>query len=260
MKRIALIVALLMPVASFAQSNDFGVRASVGADYKIQKGLHLSVDEEIRVYDGLDRLQTTLGLSYKPWKFLKIGTAYSLINPYKKSLSEFAASRHRLNLYAAGYYTIGDFTFSLKETAVYTHRTGSFNKYQATPDAFALKSRIGAKYKGAGIFRPGLSFEMRTQLNGPWGESFGNQETNKEGRSYYQYRHDGYSHVYNDRYRLSATGDIRLSAHHTLTPYLMVDFCGEYEIDTNNSGDRIFSSGYADYSRVTVGINYVFSF
>lgn len=263
MKKLALIIALLLPVAVYAQDNETGARASVGINYKIQKGLHLTLEEELRIGDGLDnidRLQTTIGLTYKPVKFIKLGAGYSLINPYKQSWGKFNYPRHRFFFSAAGYLSAGDFQFSLKETIMLTHRTGDFNEYQVNGDAFALKSKIGVKYKASKTFKPGFAFEMRTQLNGPWGYTYGSQATNASGNTYYPYKHTGYSHAYNDRYRFSLTGDIKLSANHTLTPYLLYDIYSEYELDTNSSGERLFSAAYADYNKFTFGISYVFSF
>ena len=84
MKKLLLLTALLLPMA--AQAQIIGGRASVGVDYKIAKGLHITAEEEIRSADSfssLGSLRTTLGLTYKPAKFLKVGVGYTLINPWK---------------------------------------------------------------------------------------------------------------------------------------------------------------------------------
>ena len=86
MKKIAIILALMLPAAAFGQSFSTGARASVGVDYKIKKGLHIEAREEMRMADnfaGLSSLRTTLGVTYKPLDFLKVGVGYTLINPYK---------------------------------------------------------------------------------------------------------------------------------------------------------------------------------
>ena len=80
MKKIAFALALLLPMAAAAQTDFEGVRLSVGADWKITKGLHLNVEEEARIggaFQSLNRLQTTVGMEYKPLSFLKVGVGVS---------------------------------------------------------------------------------------------------------------------------------------------------------------------------------------
>ena len=100
MKRLALTLALLLPMAAAAQTQfGGGARFSVGGEFKIRKGLHLSVEEEMRisgVFQSLNRMQTTVGLDYKPVKFLKLGAGYILINPYDSDQRSFKSPRHRL--------------------------------------------------------------------------------------------------------------------------------------------------------------------
>ena len=264
MRKLALSLALLLPLAAAAQ-NEYGggARLSVAGDYKIRKGLHVNVEEEIRiggVFQSLNRLQTTVGLDYKPAKFLKLGAGYILINPYDGVNRSFKAPRHRIDVDATGQVTWNNFSFSLKERVQFTHRTGTFNVYQNTPDAFALKSRIGVEYKGWSIFEPGIFLEMRTQLNAPWGETSGDRQYKSDGTPYYNYTPTGYSHVYNDRYRLIFRTDIKLSKHHVLQPYVLVDFYSPYEIDTNAEGTRLFSASYVNQTNLNVGVSYTFKF
>ncbi|MBO4625495.1 MAG: DUF2490 domain-containing protein [Bacteroidales bacterium] len=264
MKKLVLTLALLVPLAAAAQTEfGGGTRFSVAADYKIRKGLHVNVEEEVRVggvFQSLDRLQTTVGVEYKPFKYMKLGVGYTLINPYDGTERTFKPARHRAFLDVSGHYTWNNFSFSLKERVQYTHRTGTFNVYQNTPDAFAIKSRIGVEYKGWTYFEPGVFFEVRTQLNGPWGETSGSIKAKDDGTTYYAYTPTGYSHVYNDRYRLIFRTDILLSDHHVLKPYALIDFYSPYVIDTNREGTRLFGASYQDQMNVTVGISYTFKF
>ena len=276
MRKLALTLALLLPLAAAAQSEyGGGSRYSVAAEYKIRKGLHVSVEEEVRVggvFQSLNRLQTTVGVDYKPVKFLKLGAGYILINPYDGANRSFKAPRHRLYLDATGHVTWNNFSFSLKERAQFTHRTGTFNVYQNTPNAFAIKSRIGVEYKGWAYFEPGIFLEIRTQLNAPWGDVLDDngqliyqdyekyRKIKDDGTTYYNYKPTGYSHVYNDRYRVIFRTDIKLSDHHVLQPYALVDFYSPYEIDTNAEGTRLFTASYVDQRNVNVGISYTFKF
>lgn len=264
MKKLVLTLALLLPLAAAAQTKVGGsVRASVAVDYKIVKGLHVNVQEEVRaggVFQSLDRLQTTVGVEYKPVKFLKLGVGYILINPYDAVQRSFKPLRHRAFVDVGAHFKLGGFSFSIRERGQYTHRTGTFNVYQNTPDAFSLKSRAGIEYKGWRTFEPGLFFELRTQLNAPWGVTNGSIQIKDDGTTYYNFTPTGYTHIYNDRYRFIFRTDIKLGQHHVLKPYALVDFYSPYEIDTNAEGTRLFSAAYVDQFNVTVGLDYTFKF
>jgi hypothetical protein len=264
MKKIALTLTLLLPLAAAAQTEvGGGVRMSAAAEYKIMKGLHVNVEEEVRfggVFQSLNRLQTTVGVEYKPFKFMKLGLGYSLINSYDAIESTFKSPRHRVFVDAGGHYTVNHFSFSIRERVQYTHRSGTFNVYQNTPDAFALKSRLGVEYQGWAYFEPGVFLEMRTQLNAPWGQTSGSMQTKDDGTTYYAYTPTGYSHVYNDRYRLIFRTNIKVTPNHILRPYAFVDFYTPYEIDTNAEGTRLFKASYVNYLNVNVGISYTFKF
>ena len=240
MKKIAIILAMMLPAAAFGQSFSTGARASVCV-------------------------------------FLKVGVGYTLINPYKinKELDNdalytgFWAPQHRLTADVTGTLKAGKFSFSLRERLQFTHNTyDALNEYQSTRNALALKSRIGVKYKGKYV-DPSLSFEVRAALNDPWGTVSGNaQTTNDTKREYYTYTHTGYTHAYINRLRLNLGADILLSKSHTLTPYVLFDYCMDYEIDTNGAdkwaekGVRIFtdSTGWVYSTALILGLKYTFSF
>lgn len=276
MKKLALsVLALLAGIMAHAQSASFAGRASVEADYKIVKGLHLSVGEEIRSNDNfsaLGSLRTTVGLSYKPIKYLKVGVGYTLINPWKNGkeieLADestakyygFWAPKHRFFADVTGIVRWGDVQFSLRERVQMDHNADSdMNIYQDPRNKVALRSRLGVKYKGWKVVEPYANFEIRTQLNGAWG-SYGNQNTKKDGTTYYDYTPTGYTHVYNDRYRGELGVELNLGKRHTLNPYLLLDYLSEYEIDTNKKGTRLFSAAYSNLFRVSLGVGYTFNF
>ena len=270
MKRMFLVMALLLPMA--AQAQTFAGRASVEADYKIAKGFHVTAGEEVRTADSfssLGSLRTTLGLTYKPVKFLKLGVGYTLINPFKvdKELDDgtlysgFWAPKHRFFADIRGSVDLGYFQFSLKERLQLTHNgDADMNVYQNPRNALALKSRLGVKYKGWRAVQPYAQFEVRTALNDPWGYTSGSQQTKKDGTTYFAYTPTGYTHVYNNRYRGIFRTDIKLSKQHILRPYAYIDYLTDYVIDTNSEGSRLFSAEYDDHFRISVGISYTFKF
>ncbi len=281
MKKLVLALALLLPGAAFGQTFYTGARASVGVDYKIKKGLHVEAREELRTaenFTGIESLRTTIGVSYKPLSFLKVGVGYTLINPYKigKELDTdvyytgFWAPKHRLFADVTGTLKAGKFNFSLRERLQFTHNAyDALNVYQSTRNALALKSRIAVKYKGWRTVEPSLSFEVRAALNDPWGYASGSAKTtNETNREYYDYTHTGYTHAYINRLRLNLGTDINLSKYHTLNPYVLFDYNMDYEIDTNGAdkwatkGVRVFSDGTGWFYSMglLVGLKYTFSF
>ena len=83
MRKILLTLSLLLPAAAFAQTTyddglSFGARATVEADAKLAKGLHLTAHEQIRYYgdsEDIMRFHTGIGLEYKVLPFLKVGAS-----------------------------------------------------------------------------------------------------------------------------------------------------------------------------------------
>ena len=278
MKKTLLALALaLVPAFAFAQSASFAGRASAEADYKIVKGLHLSVGEEVRSNDNfsaLGSLRTTVGLSYKPVKFLKVGVGYTLINPWKNGKSieladestvqyyGFWAPKHRFFADVTGIVRFGDVQLSLRERVQMDHNGDSdMNIYQDPRNKVALRSRLGVKYKGWSVAEPYANFEIRTQLNGAWGSTSGATQTKKDGvTTYLAYTPAGYTHVYNDRYRGEIGVDLNFGKHHTLNPYVLLDYLSEYEIDTNKKGTKLYSAAYTNLFRVSLGVGYTFKF
>lgn len=266
-----MLAAFLLPLTAFAQQ--FGARTSVEADFKLRKGLHLGVEEELRLgagNPGIDNFRSTVGVSWKASKYFKLGAGYTLINPYKYDVG-FRNPRHRFYAEATGHVRLGDFQLSLKEKFQLTNRTeDSLNVYQTPRNALALKSRAGVKYKGLkdiGL-EPFGYFEIRTVLNGPWGETTGTIKQTDSERYYYNYVHTGYTHVYNNRYRVNLGTDYSISKNHTLTANVLLDFCSDYEIDTNGpskweeKGVRLYTetTGWNDYFCPSLCFGYKYSF
>ena len=263
MKRLFLILALLTPAGAFAQTaTEWGARASVEANYKISKGVHVYAEEELRTEaTSLASMRTTLGFTYKPFKALKLGVGYTLINTRDVSTATFKEPRHRVFADITGSFHLGYFQFSLKERFQYTRRTGDFNVYQSTPNALALKSKFTIKYKGFDVAEPYVSFELRTALNDPWGTTSGEAQWNKSGtKTYYNYTPSGYTHVYNNRYRGEVGVTLNFSRAHALKPYVLIDYNDKYELDTNAEGTKLFSAGYVHSLMLSPGLSYVFSF
>ena len=139
MKRKAfyLLALMMMPLSSLAQSDDFGVWTSIGAEKKISKKLSVGMEAELRTRDDvstLDRWSVGVDAQYKLTKWLKVSAGYSFLDDnnekitYKETngmpnkLAEYWGVRHRFNVSLTGSYKFGDWQVSLRERWQYTYR------------------------------------------------------------------------------------------------------------------------------------------
>lgn len=246
----------LLPLAAAAQTEEsldpeVGGRVSVSLDKKIIRGLHVSLEEEVRFdnnFGSFDRFHTTLGATYKVLPYLKVGLGYSLINGYSSSEGAFKSARHRFFFDVTGSYRFGDWQVSLRERVQMTHRTGSFNEYQNTANAWALKSRVKVAYKGLRRWEPYASFEIRNTLNAPTVSAVYNQSTDTWG--YYNgstfntkgeagWFLDGFNNMYINRLRGTLGVDYRIDKRSTLEVCLMADYSIDKEVDANAEGTKL---------------------
>lgn len=235
---------------------DFGARLSASAEKKIAKGLHVSVDGEVRMSDNfgnLGRYQAGTGISYKINKVFKVGAGYLFIE--KKNSSSEWKPRHRF--YADGTATLrsGDWRFSVKERLQLTHRDVS-NTYQTTPNSLELKSRFKASYKGHPTLTPYGYLEFRNVFNDPsctatWSTT---------SLAYSDYSFGGYNDAYINRVRGSLGTEWKISKQHSFDFFLLADYCYEKDIDTNAKGTKLKSLTYDQAFNVGLGIGYQYSF
>lgn len=246
---------------------EFGGRLSVSVDKKLARGLHVSLEEEIRMdnnFGSFDRFHTTLGLSYKVNDYLKLGVGYAMINPYSSSNSAFKGSRHRLMLDATGSLRFGDWRLSLRERFQATYRSGDMNEYQNPRTALTLKSRLKLSYKGLRRIEPYAYVELRNTLNAPV-ISASYDGTNYLTNALSQYGDagwfiDSWTGVYVNRVRGSVGFDYRLSKASSIDVSLMADRIMDKVVDANAEGTKLKS-----YTRETgfvgwINIGYSYSF
>lgn len=246
---------------------EFGGRLSVSVDKKLARGLHVSLEEEIRMdnnFSSFDRFHTTLALSYKVNDYLKLGVGYAMINPYSSSNSAFKSCRHRLMLDATGSLRFGDWRLSLRERFQATYRSGNMNEYQNPRTALTLKSRLKLSYKGLRRLEPYAYIELRNTLNAPV-ISASYDGTNYLTSALSQYGEagwfiDSWSGVYVNRVRGSVGFDYRLSKASSIDVSLMADRIMDKVVDANAEGTKLKS-----YTRETgfvgwINIGYSYSF
>ena len=208
-----------------------GMRLSASVDKKLAKGVHLKLEEEIRLdnnFTSFDRLHTTLGLTYKLNDYLKLGVGYAMINPYSNSNSAFKSSRHRLMLDATGSLHYGDWHLSLKERFQATYHSGDMNEYQYPRTALTLKSRLKIAYKGLRRLEPYAYVELRNILNAPDikanydGTNYLTDDLSEQGNTGWFI--DSWTGAYINRVRGSIGFDYRIDKRNSISVALMADY------------------------------------
>lgn len=258
-KRLILSLLFLVPFAAAAQqtANELesvvGGRVSVGADWKIAKGLHLGAETELRTADsfsGIRRVQAGVSLSYKISPWLKASAGYLLIENSKDG--EWVP-RHRVYADLTSTLNAGDWRFALRERVLLTHRDDG-NFYQVTPNLFQLKTRLKISYRGFRRVTPYGILEARTVLNDPACSATWN------GTAYSDYTFKGYTDTYFNRYRGGLGLEWKLDKKNSIDFYGLLDYCYDKNIDTNVKGTRLKSLTYDQTLRGIIGVGYTFSF
>ena len=268
--QLLLPLLLLFPVESFAQTSldnedDFMTRVSVGMDKKIVKGFHFTAEEEFRFEDAstaIDQFRTSLGLSYKINDHLKAGAKYILINPHGKH--GFKEPRHRFSGELTGSWKAGLWNLSVKERLQMTHRTGEFNIYQNATNAWVLKSRIGARYKGLDGVTPYSFFEVRNTLNAPTVKAVYNEAKDSyystDGSTEAGWFINGWNGMYINRLRLGIGMEYKLSRRHGIDLFLLSDYYTDKSIDASKDGTELQSYTIQNGLNFTLGLAYTISF
>ena len=269
---LAVLIATATPALLCAQTDvdldpEFGGRLSVGIDKKLTRGLHLTLDEEIRFHENfssLNRLQTSLGLRYKVNNYLRLGIGYTMINPYSSTNTQFKNTRHRVTLDATGSYTFGAWRLSLRERGQTTFRTGDFNRYQTPQPLIELKSRLKLNYKGFQRWQPYAYAELRHSLNAPVinayysNGSYLTENYDEEGNAGWFI--SGWNGTYLNRIRFSLGTTYRLSKASELDFYLLADRISEKSVDANAEGTKLKSNtrekGFVGWA----GVSYTYKF
>ncbi|MEA5004929.1 MAG: DUF2490 domain-containing protein [Rikenellaceae bacterium] len=165
---LILLLTTLLPLAMSAQ-DDIGLWLNGDISFKIMPKLQLELAESFRLRESLgeiDRSETSLELSYKLSKFLKVGGVYDFIY-YNHSTKDWE-SRHRYKLYVTGDVSLNRFNISIREMFQSTFRVGVEETSTRANPKMILRSRIMAEYdiKGSKLV-PYISAEYYNTLNDP---------------------------------------------------------------------------------------------
>ena len=269
---VALPGKVLLAQTDVILDSEFGGRLSFSADKKLARGLHLSLEEEIRMdgnFGSFDRFHTTVALSYKINDYLKTGLGYAMINNYDNDNSAFKSVRHRLMADVTGSATFGNWRLSIRERFQATYRSGDMNEYQSPRTSLMLKSRLKVQYKGFRRIEPYSYVELRHILNAPvinavyntatdtWGYHSDGTFNNKGDEGWFLV---GFTGGYMNRLRGSVGFDYRLTRRSSIDVALMADYCITKEVDANAEGTKLKS-----YTRETgfvgwITAAYIYSF
>lgn len=239
----------------------FGTRYSVGLDKKIIKGLHVELEEEARLVDGvstLDKLYTTAAVSYKVCPYLKVGAGYSAISARRMNEDVMTWDwRHRGFADITGMIKEGGWKFSLRERFQATYRTREVSVWEKPQTALALKSRFKASYmfKRSGL-EPYASIEHRLMLNGAKWDELSTDEANFRKSEYI-----GLKDVYTNRLRSQFGLKWEISKKNAVEIYGLYDNITSKNIDSKKSKPQLKLPVTTEHSNfAAIGIGYTFSF
>lgn len=147
-------------------SNDFRMRFELSAQWKPVKNLSLTLSEELRLKNNVsdvDRLYTTLDVSYKVYKYIQVGASYSFHALYKGDNAwQF---RHRGRLHVTGSYKVNNWGLSLRAMPEVTYTNKEANAMEEINPEWLFRTRFKVDYSFIDKpVKPYLSVEMFNPL------------------------------------------------------------------------------------------------
>ena len=172
-KLILIFSLCLACVSAFAGDDDFCIWTSFDVRTKVVGKLDAVGELEFRTQDGfgdVERLAGTLGLSYKPFSYLKADLGYSYIHRHVLSettqkgniVDDYWSPRHRIFVSLTGSYKWNRLKFSLRERYQFTQRTAtSAAKYDGDDGSRKDDEEILAKSKNVLRSRLQIEWDIR---------------------------------------------------------------------------------------------------
>ena len=222
--------------------SDVQLRVGAGLEVPIGRKWEFAWNEQMRLHNNLanfDKIVSSVGFGYKPWKFLKLEAQYGFVNERTSKTDNDTGFktidwqiRHRLNLDVTGSVRLGAVKLSLRERVRVQFRGDSVNKYEHPNPEITLRSRLkGAVDLRNGRWEPYAFAEVYTTLNAP--------------AAVVNYLNSPLKYSnYINRVRLGLGTEMKLSNSSKLDFYYMVHFNRSYEArykgiskDPTNDGD-----------------------
>ena len=248
---LAALAAVMLCVTAQAQDqvslvetseSDVQLRLGAGLEVPIGRKWEFTWNEQARLHNNLanfDKIISSVGFGYKPWKFLKLEAQYGFVNERTSKTDNDTGFktidwqiRHRLNFDVTGSVRLGAVKLSLRERVRVQFRADSVNKYEHPNPEITLRSRLkGAVDLRNGRWEPYAFAEVYTTLNAP--------------AAVVNYLNSPLKYSnYINRVRLGLGTEMKLSNSSKLDFYYMVHFNRSYEArykgiskDPMNDGD-----------------------
>ena len=248
---LAALAAVMLCVTAQAQDqvslvetseSDVQLRLGAGLEVPIGRKWEFAWSEQARLHNNLanfDKIISSVGFGYKPWKFLKLEAQYGFVNERTSKTDNDTGFktidwqiRHRLNFDVTGSVRLGAVKLSLRERVRVQFRGDSVNKYEHPNPEITLRSRLkGAVDLRNGRWEPYAFAEVYTTLNAP--------------AAVVNYLNSPLKYSnYINRVRLGLGTEMKLSNSSKLDFYYMVHFNRSYEArykgiskDPTNDGD-----------------------
>ncbi|MBR5492086.1 MAG: DUF2490 domain-containing protein [Alistipes sp.] len=248
---LAALAAVMLCVTAQAQDqvslvetseSDVQLRLGAGLEVPIGRKWEFTWNEQARLHNNLanfDKIISSVGFGYKPWKFLKLEAQYGFVNERTSKTDNDTGFktidwqiRHRLNFDVTGSVRLGAVKLSLRERVRVQFRGDSVNKYEHPNPEITLRSRLkGAVDLRNGRWEPYAFAEVYTTLNAP--------------AAVVNYLNSPLKYSnYINRVRLGLGTEMKLSNSSKLDFYYMVHFNRSYEArykgiskDPTNDGD-----------------------
>lgn len=162
MKQYALAAALFAAALPALAGDDFGIWTSLATEKKLSKQFSVGAELDLRFNENVSRTSRvglTLGGSYKPLNWLKLGAGYTYLNdgePAEVDVKSnginvenaYRRNKHRFYVEATGKVAFGRFTLSLRERYQFTHNRSD----SLIQDKYRTVSTDATDYQYDGVY------------------------------------------------------------------------------------------------------------
>lgn len=148
-------------------TNDAGLWCTFNLDKKISSNLKVFLTEEYRLRENFtmnNLFYTDIGVSYKPYDFLKVSLAYRNIQKFQVDNS--ISIRHRAMIDILFKKKIGDFDCSYRQRVQAEVRDVNSSEIGAIPEWYS-RSKFQIKYDLDKSITPYIATEFRYQISNP---------------------------------------------------------------------------------------------
>ncbi len=218
--------------------DDFQARMRAILEVPIARNLSFEWSEQVRLHNNfsdLDKVVSSVGLNYKPLRWLKVGASYSLVNVRDEDIDVVDDTpvssvewkmRHMVNIDITGSCKVGRVKLSLRERVRLNFRTDSINRYERANPAISLRSRLKAAYDiRRSRWEPYAYVELYNTINAR--DAVPNYKT-----------HNIAFKQYISRWRFAVGTEFKINNHNRLDIYYRFQMDQSYDVRyKNNKGD-----------------------